>query len=845
MRINVGTTANDRTGDPARTWARKFNARFAVKSMTTTAQPGSPAEDDAYIVPASATGADWAGQDGNVALFIKAAWVFMAPSEGWRFWVEDEDKITRYDGSAWGDLVTGGGGGGIAEAPNDGGYYARRNEAWVEFTPGGGAGGAIEATLIKTARYTMSGDQVASAGGVVVDFDSLDSSWDDVGFTISGGVLTATSVLDGKRLKLTAQIGSSNGSAAHKNIYFRKNGSDIHGIDGYSQNSAGDYLAVSPKMAIATGDTFAIVFRDQLGGTITAAGGGGQFVPQLFVEVEETVTLSGNSDFLGFARYDRPGDIFTAENEGVPAAPNVNAYQASDDTWLISTEGDRGANFAARTGFAGNTDFDVAAVLTTRLHQGGGIFTTGIFIGNSSSGKKMLLALDENGTVYSQLWTNTAFGSTAATYEYADCGPSLTDKVYFRVARSGTDYLFYISQNGLDWDLVNTLTTSSHGTFGDADEVGFFLTAGSTVATDARCMAKCIGWNEDGPQPEATTAVSAGTGGGAGVSNFVDLSEVESGIDFSAFGAADDDRLVGIKEISPGVRGLAILDKKITANPLGGGAEVIFDQTFSSGAPSSGFDITGVDKFDRVVIVGWYIDPNDTVFMEFSDDSGATVESHDFVTQHLTASGATPSISGAEVTQTNFSLIDNADNTHFKAVIEGLQANAGYITVEVDRFTIFPATDTFGRRKSIHAISNVNAIKLRTNSGSATIDGGRIVAYGVKANIQPMAIPFDYTGSPGTVATLARFVAPIDMRIAAGNQGAFQVAGNPTGAAVVNIKQNGTTRGTISIATDGTCTVNITAQTDISKGDLIILESDGAEDFTDLFGALFMVARDA
>lgn len=72
-----------------------------VKSHTTAAQPVSPAEGDAYVIPSSGvSGTDWTGQENKVAVYF-SGWRFFAPVEGWHVWVDDEDAITRYDGAAW------------------------------------------------------------------------------------------------------------------------------------------------------------------------------------------------------------------------------------------------------------------------------------------------------------------------------------------------------------------------------------------------------------------------------------------------------------------------------------------------------------------------------------------------------------------------------------------------------------------------------------------------------------------------------------------------------------------------------------------------------------------------
>ena len=69
-----------------------------------TAPPGSPAEGATYIPAATATGA-WAGRENNVAIFQNAAWAFFPPDEGWLAWVDDEDLLYAYNGTAWQSLA--------------------------------------------------------------------------------------------------------------------------------------------------------------------------------------------------------------------------------------------------------------------------------------------------------------------------------------------------------------------------------------------------------------------------------------------------------------------------------------------------------------------------------------------------------------------------------------------------------------------------------------------------------------------------------------------------------------------------------------------------------------------
>ncbi len=65
-----------------------------------TAPPGSPSEGDRYI-PASVATGDWAGEEGNIAIYQDGAWAFYNPIEGWHCWVEDETLTLRHDGTSW------------------------------------------------------------------------------------------------------------------------------------------------------------------------------------------------------------------------------------------------------------------------------------------------------------------------------------------------------------------------------------------------------------------------------------------------------------------------------------------------------------------------------------------------------------------------------------------------------------------------------------------------------------------------------------------------------------------------------------------------------------------------
>ena len=68
-------------------------AQLHVISRTTTTAPSTPAEGDAYIVPAGATGYSTATASAaeNDVAFYSNGWSWQTPEHGWRAYVEDEE----------------------------------------------------------------------------------------------------------------------------------------------------------------------------------------------------------------------------------------------------------------------------------------------------------------------------------------------------------------------------------------------------------------------------------------------------------------------------------------------------------------------------------------------------------------------------------------------------------------------------------------------------------------------------------------------------------------------------------------------------------------------------------
>ncbi|WP_137132757.1 phage tail protein [Rhizobium sp. FY34] len=71
---------------------------LAVNSMTVTAPPASPAQGDAYLVPAGATGA-WAANIGRIAEWSGTAWSYAVPTDGHGIGLPDGRIFERIGGA--------------------------------------------------------------------------------------------------------------------------------------------------------------------------------------------------------------------------------------------------------------------------------------------------------------------------------------------------------------------------------------------------------------------------------------------------------------------------------------------------------------------------------------------------------------------------------------------------------------------------------------------------------------------------------------------------------------------------------------------------------------------------
>ena len=80
-------------------------ATGVCESATTLTAPALAAEGTVYIVP---TGGTWPADAGALCVWLNGGWLTVAPAEGWRVWVRDEQAERRFEVGAWRSTSTNG-----------------------------------------------------------------------------------------------------------------------------------------------------------------------------------------------------------------------------------------------------------------------------------------------------------------------------------------------------------------------------------------------------------------------------------------------------------------------------------------------------------------------------------------------------------------------------------------------------------------------------------------------------------------------------------------------------------------------------------------------------------------
>lgn len=78
---------------------RNIEPQASVKDQNLATPPASPVNGDRYIIPSGATGV-WAGKTAQIAEYT-TVWTYYTPAIGWTCYVDDEQKVYSWNGSAW------------------------------------------------------------------------------------------------------------------------------------------------------------------------------------------------------------------------------------------------------------------------------------------------------------------------------------------------------------------------------------------------------------------------------------------------------------------------------------------------------------------------------------------------------------------------------------------------------------------------------------------------------------------------------------------------------------------------------------------------------------------------
>lgn len=195
-------------------------AQLTLQSRVLAMPPASPAEGDAYALPADA-GGPWAGRAGEVAIWSNGGWLFAAPRTGWRAWIVDEGLRADYVAPGWQ-------GAGASLTPNGAGMTYRSDEILHEVGTGSSST-AVGAIPPRAIVFGISGRVVEAIGGATSWRLGNDAASDSrfgsglgvaAGSWVLGELGTPTTYYTGGDLLLTAEGGSFTGGRVRLAVHY-------------------------------------------------------------------------------------------------------------------------------------------------------------------------------------------------------------------------------------------------------------------------------------------------------------------------------------------------------------------------------------------------------------------------------------------------------------------------------------------------------------------------------------------------------------------------------------------------------------------------------------------------
>ncbi|MCR8844047.1 DUF2793 domain-containing protein [Paenibacillus sp. SC116] len=162
---------------------RNIEPQASVKDLNLVAPPASPVAGDRYIIPVGATGT-WLNKTNQIAEFQAGVWTFYNPVVGWTAYVDDEQKIYSWNGSAW--VRTGGA---LQTVAAGNGLTGGGQADVISLAVGAGNGITVAATSVS-----------AKAGkGIVVNGTGIEANIDgsSIVYDAANGNRLTISVVDG------------------------------------------------------------------------------------------------------------------------------------------------------------------------------------------------------------------------------------------------------------------------------------------------------------------------------------------------------------------------------------------------------------------------------------------------------------------------------------------------------------------------------------------------------------------------------------------------------------------------------------------------------------------------
>lgn len=98
--LEEGQSLPEQVSNEAWRVLEQFASRGIVIDKDLATPPGSPADGDAYIVAAAATGA-WTGWHNRIAFYLSTGWVSIIPTEGTKAYVQDENREYEWNAVNW------------------------------------------------------------------------------------------------------------------------------------------------------------------------------------------------------------------------------------------------------------------------------------------------------------------------------------------------------------------------------------------------------------------------------------------------------------------------------------------------------------------------------------------------------------------------------------------------------------------------------------------------------------------------------------------------------------------------------------------------------------------------